>query len=328
MSAFNKTTPFSILTGIVLLGVLLAACEKETTKTHTVGVINSVAALDEALAGFKEGMTKLGYIEGKNIRYIYDGPATDMSQLSSAAQTLVAAKVDLILSITTPATLAAKQATAGSGLPVVFTIVTDPVGAGLVDSMQHPGGNLTGVAFGIQEARRLEWLVRIAPGIKHIYVPYNPNDKSPVLALEKVRDAAAKLGVDLITRQIRDPETINDAILNIPAEADAIFLLPDSLMATRVSDMAAAATKRDLPTSISNINAAEKYNVLSAFGFDQHLCGTQAARLAGQIFTGARPTDLPVEMAEFFLAINLKEAKAIGLSIPENILRQADIIVR
>jgi putative ABC transport system substrate-binding protein len=308
--------------------MLLTACDDETNKTYTVGVINAVPALDQALAGFKEGMTELGYVEGKNIRYLYDGPTTDMSKLSAAAQTLLAAKSDLILSITTPATLALKQATAGNGPSVVFAIVTDPVGAGIVDSMQHPGGNITGVAFGIQETRRLEWLVRIAPEIKQIYVPYNPNDQSPVLALEMVRDAAEKLGVELITRQVYDPETVNDAVLNIPVEADAVFLLPDSLMATRVSDMATAATKRDLPTSISNITSATKYDVLTAFGFDQHLCGKQAARLADQIFKGARPADLPVEMAEFYLAINMKTAEAIGLTIPDEVLRQADIIVR
>jgi putative tryptophan/tyrosine transport system substrate-binding protein len=323
-----KKTFSSILIGVLLLGVFLTACHMEKTKTYTVGFINTVPALDQVLAGFKEGMTELGYIEGKNIRYIYDGPTREMSKLASAAQTLPFGQADLILSITTPATLAVKQANVGKVLPVVFAIVTDPVGAGIVDSMQHPGGNITGVAFGIQEARRLEWLVRIAPGIRQIYVPYNPNDKSPVLALEMVRDAAAKLGVELITREVHDRETVDDAVFNIPAEADAIFLLPDSLMAKRVSEMAAAATQRNLPTSISNINSAKKYDVLNAFGFDQHLCGKQAARLADQIFKGTKPADLPVEMAEFFLAVNLRVAGAIGLAIPDEILHQADIIIR
>jgi putative ABC transport system substrate-binding protein len=321
-------TDHLILMGAVLLGIMSAACDNETNKTYAVGVINVVPDLDQALAGFKDGMTELGYIEGKNIRYIYDGPTTDMSKLSAAAQTLTAAKVDLILSITTPATLAAKQAAAGNGPPVVFAVVTDPVGAGIVDSMQHPGGHITGVAFGIQEARRLEWLVRIAPEIRQIYAPHNPNDQSPVSAWKIVRNTAAELGIELITREVYDHETLNDAVLNIPAEADAVFLLPDSLVSTRLPDIVTTATARNLPVSGANINVVKNYHVLTAFGFDQHLYGKQAARLADQIFKGARPADLPVEMAEFYLAINLKVAKNIGLAIPDEILRQTDKIIR
>ena len=251
-----------------------------------------------------------------------------MDQLSEAAKTLLAAKVELFFTITTPATLAAKQATAGNGLPVAFAVVTDPVGAEIVESMRQPGGNITGVAFGIAEALRLEWLVRIAPDIRQIYVPFNPKDKSPVLALKMVRNAAAKLGVKLITREVHDPETLNDAVLNIPAEADAVFLLPDSLMTTRLTDMVKTASKRNLPTSAANINNVESDQILTSFGFDQQLAGKQTARLVDQIFKGTSPADLPVEMAEFYLAINLKVARAIGLTIPDEILRHAHIIVR
>jgi putative ABC transport system substrate-binding protein len=317
-----------ILIVAALSGMVLSACGDEKTKIHTVGVINDVAVLDQTLVGFKEGLTELGYLEGKNIRYIYDGPTTDLGKLSAAAQTLLAAKVDLILSITTPATIAAKKATAGIGVPVVFVSVTDPVGAKIVDSMQHPGGNITGVAFGIQEARRLEWLLRIAPAIRHIYVPFNPKDQSPVLALKMVRKIAAKHGVELMTQEVRDPEMLKDTVLNIPPEADALFLLPDSLISTHLPDLVARANKRNLPTSGPNVMTVKNNHVLISFGMDLHLSGKQAARLADQIFKGVRPADLPVEMGEFYLAINLKTAKTIGLAIPDEILRQADAIVR
>jgi putative tryptophan/tyrosine transport system substrate-binding protein len=324
----GKTKRSAILIWVVLLTMALAACDNEKKTTYSVGVINVTPTLDQTLAGFKKGMTELGYTEGKKIRYLYDEPTKDMSKLSAAVQTLVAAKVDLILSITTPATLAAKQATAGIGLPVVFAVVTDPVGAGIVDSLQHPEGHITGVAFGIAEARRLEWLVRIAPQIKQIYVPFNPKDRSPVLALKMVRAAAAKLGVKLITREVHDSETLNNAVLNIPAEADAVFHLPDSLIGTRLSDLVTTANQRGLSTSAANIMDVNRYHMLTSFGLDQHLIGKQAARLADQILKGGKPADLPVEMAEFYLAINLKVAKTIGLTIPDEILRQADIIIR
>jgi putative ABC transport system substrate-binding protein len=318
----------TILIGVFLLVMVPAACDNGKSRIFTVGVLNISRNLNESLVGFKKGMSELGYIEGKNIRYLYDGPTREISKLSAAARNLLAAKVDLILTITTPATLAAKEVTAGSGLPVVFAIVTDPVEAGIVQSMRQPGGNITGVTFGPQEARRLEWLVRIAPDIRQIYAPFNPNDKSPVLALKMARSAAAKLGVELITRQAHDPETLEDAVLNIPAEADAVFFLPDSYIATRLPDFADTAVKRKLPFSVANIMDVKNYDILTSFGIDQHLCGKQTARLADQIFEGARPADLPVEVAEFYLAINLKVAKAIGLTIPDEILRHAHIIIR
>ncbi len=324
-----KKTPCSaFLTALVMLVWVPVGCDNTNGRTYRVGVINIVPALDQSLAGFKRGMEELGYTEGENIRYIYNGPTTEMGRISEEAHSLVADGVDLILTMTTPATLAVKQATAGSEIPVVFAVVTDPVGAGIVNSMRQPGGNITGVAFGIAEARRMEWLVRIAPEIRKIYVPYNPKDKSPVLALKIVRNVAEKLGIQLITRKVQDAETVSAAILNIPEEADAVFLLPDSLMSTRMPELLIEATKLKIPMSVPNVDNVKADLGLTCFGMDLYLTGKEAARLVDLIFKGARPDDLPVEMAEFYLAINLKLAKAINLTITDDILRHAHIIVR
>jgi putative ABC transport system substrate-binding protein len=318
-----------ILIFLLLTGLLLTACGGATqAKTHTIGVINIVPALDSTLEGFKEGMTGSGYVEGENITYIYNGATTDMSQLDAVAQGLVEANVDLILAITTPATKAAQKATAGTDIPVVFVPVTDPVAAGIVDSLKEPGGNTTGVTFGVQEARRLEWLVKIAPTIEQIYVPYNPEDQSPVQALKVVSETATKLGIELITREVRTPEEVMAAIENIPEEADGFFLLPDSLVSTRIPDIVETTIKLNLPTSSPNTSNVKIDGLLTSYGTEQISSGKQAARLTDQIFKGVKPADLPVETAEFYLAINLKTAEAIGLDIPDEILRQADTIVR
>lgn len=328
MEPTSQTRRRALLLAGALYGVALAACTAPKERTYTVGVLNVVPDFDQILDGFKQGMAAQGYVEGKNIRYVYGGATTDLKKLPGVAQGLVASKVDLILSMTTPATLAARQATAGTGLHVVFAGVTDPVGAGVVESLRHPGGNITGVVFGSQEQRRLEWLVRIAPRIRRIYVPFNPRDKSPVLALKAVEGAAAKLRVELLTREVSEPEALQDAIVHIPPTADAVFLLPDSFVSTRLPDLVTAATTRKLPVSGANISVVKRNDVLTSFGFDQQLSGKQAARLADQILKGANPADLPVEVVEFYLAINLRAAGAIGLAIPDEILRQADVIVR
>lgn len=323
----GKVRAALLITGVLAAVLMLHGCRK-AAGMHTIAFINIVPDLEQAFAGFKEKMTELGYREGKQVRYIYEGPTTDINKLPEAVRTLMESKPDLILSISTPATLAVKQATAGTDLPVVFTLLTDPVGAGIVDSMQRPGGNITGIMFGTQEERRLEYLVRAAPAVTSIYVPFNPKDRSPVSALEKVRNAAKKLGVKLITREVTDAKTLDDAITNLPPSADAVFLLPDSLISTRLDDLVIAATKRKLPTSAANVDAVKNHNVLVSFGCDLRLAGKQAARLVDQIFRGVKPDDLPVEMTEFYLALNLKTADAIGLSIPDEMLRQATIVVR
>jgi putative tryptophan/tyrosine transport system substrate-binding protein len=328
MTRIAKCTAPAIIVGMVLLSLLLISGCTDRPKTYSIGILNTVPALEATITGFKEGMAQLGYIEGKNITYRYAGPTVHMDKLDSVAQGLVEKDVDLILSVTTMATKAVKKATDASDLPVVFVPVTDPVGAGIVDSLRQPDGNITGVTFGSQEGPRLEWLIKIAPEIKKLYVPYNPEDQSAVLALKTAREVSAKINVELMTREIRNPEELKSAIENIPAQADAVFLLPDSLISTRLSDLIKAATELKLPISGVNIDVVKTGNVLTSFGSDQIVTGKQAARLADQIFRGIKPADLPVESAEYYLAINLKVAKAIGLDIPDEILRQANIIVR
>jgi putative ABC transport system substrate-binding protein len=322
----NYILPKHFILIVMIIGLLLAAC-KETPKTYTVGVINLSENLNDSLVAFKEGMAKLGYIEGENITYIYEG-VVGMDQLDAVAQDLVAADVDLIFSLTTPATKAAQKATAGTDIPVVFIPVTDPVGAGIVKSLTQPGGNITGITYSLQEGRRLEWLMQVVPTIEQIYIVYNPGDQSPVLALETVSETAKQLGVELVTRQAGTAEEAAAAFENIPEEVDAILFLPDSVVNARITEWLEIAVQHKLPTSGTNTAFAED-GALTAYGIDLTISARQeGARLADQILQGIKPADLPVEMAEFFAVVNLKTAEAIGLDIPDTILRQADIVIR
>ena len=201
---------------LFITGLLFTGCGgAPKTKTYTIGVINPSLNEEDTIKGFKEGMTELGYVEGKNITYIYGGPVSE-DKLDAEAQGLVKAKVNLILAITTSATTAAQRATTGTDIAVVFIPVTDPVGAGVVASLTRPGGNTTGVTYTTQEGKRLEWLLQIAPTIKHVYIVYNPNDQSPVLALKTVSETAAQLGVELITREASTPQEVGAAFKDLP----------------------------------------------------------------------------------------------------------------
>ena len=319
---------WALFTRIMIVALFLSGCGGlAKSETYTIGVINLAPTLEGALTGFKQGMTELGYIEGENVTYIYAGPVGSIDKLDGTAQDLVNEKVDLIFSITTPATQAAKKATADNNIPVVFGILTDPVGAGVVTSLVQPGGNITGVTFGPQEIQRLGWLTKICPDVKQVYIIYNPNDNSAKLAFKTATETAAKLGIEIISREARDPDEIAAALADFPENVDALYLLPDSQTESKLADILAVANARQLPTSVANVDRVEN-GTLYSYAMKQGPTGQQAARLADQILKGIKPADLPVETTEFFLAINLKTAQMIGLTIPDDILSQADTIYR
>jgi putative tryptophan/tyrosine transport system substrate-binding protein len=314
---------------VMLLTVMLVpACGSARQKTFRIGVINLTPRLEPVLGGFKQRMADLGYQEGQNISYVYQGSASSIAELDSIAGRLVAARVDLILALSTPATQAAQQATSGTDLPVVFAPVTDPVVAGIVADLRRPGGNITGVALGADsEARRLEWLLRLAPHARRIYVPYNSDDASARSSLAAIRMAALKLNAELQTREARDTAAITAAIAQIPSDTQAVFLLQDSLVAARTDDFVKATIARRLPLAVPTDEQVQR-GALVAFSANLSALGAQTARLADHIFHGGRPADMPVEIAEFVLTINVHTAEAINLDIPDEYIRQADQIIR
>lgn len=310
----------------LVVALLLSSCGGSAKpKTYTIGVINLTPTLEDTFIGFKKGMADLGYIEGENVTYVYPGPAGSIDKLDGIAKDLVNAKVDLIFSITTPATQAAQKAT--KNIPVVFGILTDPVGAGLVTSLAQPGGNITGITFGPQETQRLAWLKKIAPSVEQVFVIYNPNDGSAKLAFKTASETAGQLGLEIISREASNPDEIATALSTIPDDVDVIYLLPDGQTEAKLVDILAVAKTLHLPVSVANVDRVAD-GPLYSFAFRLEPTGIQAARLADQILKGVKPADLPVETAEFYLAINLKTAGEIGLTIPDDILSQADMIFR
>jgi putative ABC transport system substrate-binding protein len=292
----------------------------------TIGVVNYSPALDGVFEGFKQGMAEGGYVEGENVTYIYEGAVGTIDALDHAIETLLAEDVDLILSITTPATQKAKQATQGTDQPVVFAPVTDPVASGIVDSLTDPGGNLTGVQNRGSIAKGLEWLKAVAPGTTLLFVPHNPDDNSSVQGLTELTEAAAKAGLDLDVVEVRTEDEFNAAIAAIPEDADAIFMLPSGFFSARTAEFVEAGIAYELP--VSSVAPQCERGVLMSYGHEYVPIGNQVARLAGQILDGTAPANLPVETPDFYLCINLQTAQAIGLDIPADVLAQADKIIR
>ncbi|PLX48615.1 MAG: ABC transporter [Desulfobulbaceae bacterium] len=325
-----QTTPPITRSILLLCSFFLcfgAGCSRTTEeeKTYSIGVINFSKAAEPAFHGFRQGMTERGYREGLNIRYLYQGHLTDKDKLLAEAARLLAAEVDLIFAMTTPASLAAKKVTAGTAIPVVFGPVSNPVASGLVTNLKEPGGNLTGITFSQQEPKRLEFFKNTLPSIKRICVPYNSKDLSPTRNLETLAEAAAKLAVELVPVSLHTNAEIDAFLADFPAGFDAIYLPTDSLIASRVNDFAALAIARKLPLATPHKEGVAAGGLLS-YGFSTFAVGRQAAHLADQILRGTRPANLPVEVTEFSPTINLATARKIGVTIPDTALRQALII--
>ncbi|MDO8607555.1 MAG: ABC transporter substrate-binding protein [Phaeospirillum sp.] len=315
---------------IASLGVFVsveAISRFHRTLPVTIGVVNHAMVADAAFAGFRDGMVKLGWKEGDSVRYLYDGATGAVDRLDDVVLSLVARKSDLVLALSTPAALAAVRNTAASGIPVVFAPASAPVQAGIVTSLIEPGGNATGVTFGIQEPARLRWLKRLAPSVRRVLFPYNPIDPSPVAALANLQPTAEKLGLTLVPAHVRDPAELTALARSLPVDIDAVFVPPDALVASHLTQLTAACLARKLPVTVPQMVSAKMEGVLFSYGFSLEELGGQAAHMADQILRGVRPADLPVEVAEFQLSLDLRTARTLGLHIPTPVLRQARVII-
>jgi putative ABC transport system substrate-binding protein len=273
-------------------------------------------------------MKEHGYVEGQNLNIEYRWAAGKNERLRDFAVDLVRTGVDVILTAGTPATLAATSAT--STIPIVFAAAGAPIEKGLVDSLAHPGGNVTGLALITDDIKTLEILKEIAPGIARTAFIYDPNTLPGRFGdawLARARARAHKLNVDLRPVILSKPDEIDKAIAALPAKTDALLIgnsATNALVRRRICSLAA---QRQLPTA-SNERAFADAGCLMSYGEDQFDMHRRAAAYVGKILKGAKPADLPVEQpTRFQLIINLKTAKALGIDVPPMLLARTDEVI-
>ncbi|ADD67683.1 protein of unknown function DUF534 [Denitrovibrio acetiphilus DSM 12809] len=314
---------------ITLLAVLAFTIYSIFLKPHNrkykIAVLNYSPAAECALKGLRKGLEKQGYIEGGNLTIIYHGCISDKKQLPKEAAELAALNPDLIYSISTPATLAAKEVGIKTGIPIVFGPVNSPLESGIVTSLKHPDENITGVTFGPQEPRRLEMLTRFVPEIKRILVPYNPNDKSPVISLKKIQLVAETLGLEIIPIVLTYEGNFSKQLTNAPLDIDAVFSPTDSMQVSYAKAIANFAIQRKLPYTCPQKEGV-KAGALFSYGFSLENVGVQASRIVHMILSGTPAVEIPVELSEFTLSINIATAEQIGLTIPDYLSSNAFII--
>ena len=281
------------------------------------------------LAALMRGLRDLGYVEGRNIVVEQRNAEGKFARLPALAQELIAWKPDVLFVSTTPAALAAKTAT--TTVPIVFVSVADPLGVGLIPSLSRPGGNITGVTnIGAELAgKRVEILKEIIPTASKIAVLINPDDQNASLQMRSAKLAADKLAIRLEPiLNVRSDASLKDAIEGaVRARADAALRMIDPLTQVLRQSIVRYAAEYRLPVMYA-FREDVVAGGLASYGTGLPEQYRQAARFVHKIFGGVKPADLPVEQpTKFQLAINIKAAKALGLTVPPTLIARADEVI-
>jgi len=322
----------TFLCGLTLgvFGAPLAA-QAQTGKLYRVGFLgNTTAALEANLVGpFRQGLRDLGYVEGQNIVIEYRWAEGNYDRLPALIGELIAQKVDVIVTAGTPATLAVKKAT--SLVPLVMVAVGDPVGTGVVPSLNRPGGNITGLTSISPEmdGKRLELLREVVPSVSHVAVLWNAASPLQAVAEKQTQAAAQVLRMKVLSLGVRTLGEIDAALATIVREKPAALLvLADRLFLQHRAHIMDFATQQRLP-GVHAYRELVEVGGLMSFGPSYADMHRRAAYFVDRILKGAKPADLPVERPGLFeLVINLKAAKALGLTIPQSVLLRATEVIQ
>jgi|SRR5688572_16083160 len=317
----------TLIGGLCLAPVHVMA--QRAAKIYRIGFLwDTPAVWPHALEGFRQGLRDLGWVEGQNIVVEYRWAEGRFERLPSMVDELVRLKVDLIVAPTSIYTGAAKRAT--STIPIVFVSHADPIGSGHVVSLARPGTNATGLTIVMSEtmAKSLELLKGAVPGLSRVAVIWDPATPSHTPGLNAVEAAGRALGLQVQALSVRSAIQFDDAFLAIVREhAGAVLVLSTPLFIGGAKQLADLALKHKVPTMFGSREHVEAGGLLS-YSPDRADLYRRAATYVDKILKGTNPADLPVQQAtKFELAINLKTAKALGLTIPQSVLVRVDQII-
>jgi putative ABC transport system substrate-binding protein len=280
------------------------------------------------LTAFRQGLSEAGYVEGQNLAIEYRWAEGRYDRLPALAADLVGRKVDVIAALALPSALAAKSAT--SIIPIVFGIGSDPVADGLVASLARPGGNLTGVSGVIAELmpKLLELATELVPRAGAIALLVNPNNPIAEPTIAAVHEAARAKAVELQVLKAASESEIDAAFATlVQLRAGALLVGPDPLILTRREQLVALASRHAVPAIYYFREFADSGGLIS-YGAGRTALFHQVGLYVGKILKGARPADLPIQQpTKFELVINLKTAKALGLTVPQSLLLRADEVI-
>jgi len=319
---------FITLLGGVAVLPLAARAQQPPRKMRRLGILQPGAPPDPLVEAMQGRLRELGYSEGRDVAFEFRWAEGKLERLTQLATELADLKVDVITAFSTPAAIAAQKVT--TTIPIVFSAVGDPVGTGLVSNLARPGGNVTGLSVLATElaAKRLEILEEIAPHISPLGMFWNDTNPSMVLSAHQSQDAAAKLGLTIQSIGVHDLISFDSAFAVVESgRVAALLTLIDPFTRQYRQRIVDFAAQRHLP-AIYDAREFVQSGGLVSYGPSLLAMQRRVAEYVDKIFKGAKPGDLPVEQpTKFELVINLKTAKALGLTLPPSLLARADEVI-
>src|SRR6516162_498392 len=318
----------TLVGGVAVAWPLAARAQQPIGRARHLGLL--LPGLPESSLGKAtlDRLRELGYIEGRNIILETRWADGKVERLNELAAELAGLKLDAIIAFTTPAAIAARKAT--TTIPVIFLYVGDPVGAGVVPSLARPGGNTTGISLLATElaAKRLEILLEIAPKISRVAMLWNDTNPGMVLRARESQDTAPKLGVTIESVGVHDLINFDSAFATIESGGiDALLTLVDPFTSQHRKLIVDFAARRRLPAIYESGEFVESGGLI-CYGPNLVAIEHRAAEYVDKVFKGGKPADVPVEQpTKFQMLVNMKIAKALGLSIPQSVMLRADQLI-
>jgi len=328
-----KRRDFITLLGSAAAAWPLAARAQQGDRMWRIGVLMGYGSDSEAeayLSGFTQGLSELGWTDGRNVRLDVRWAAGSVDRMRTFAKDLVELRPDVILASTTPGTAALQRET--RTIPIVFVIVSDPVSAGFVAGPPRPGGNITGFTNveTVMGGKWLEMLKEIAPRVRRVAIMFNP-DTAPgggAYFLGPFEAAARSLAVEPITARVRSDAEIEAVIASLGSEQAGLVIIPDSFMQVHQETVISLTARNNVPAIGADLPGFAREGGLLSYGANFPDIFRRAAPYVDHILRGANPADLPVQApTKYTLSINLKTAKALGLTVPTTLLATADEVI-
>lgn len=309
---------------LVALAVVLMS-RKEATDLPKIGItqIATHPGIDAIRTGFIEEMERQGYVDGKSVRYDQSNAQGDMSVVQAIAQKLVQENSTLIFAISTPSSQAIAKAIKGTDIPLIFGAVTDPISAGLVESMERPGGNITGTSDQWPVSDQFELLLKIVPTVKRVGLVYNPGEANADANVKVVQDVCRQMGLEVVTASVANTGEVQPAAASLVGRCDAIYVPADNTVIAAMEAVVRVSEQNKIPL-LPGVSANVEQGGFGTLGPDYFDIGIQSAKLAAEVLKGKKAGDIPVATAKRFeYFFNKRSAKASGVVIPDDMLKKA-----